>query len=199
MLESTRKFNPEDKAETGVRWLLEYLGESAKREGLLETPHRVVKAWKEMTVGYAQDPVAILASADFDAGNYDELILSRDIEFFSNCEHHMLPFFGVCHVAYLPNRRKPRVVGLSKLARLVECFARRLQIQEQMTAQIADSIEQNLKAAAVGVVIEAKHHCQCARGIQKQNATMVTSALRGRFRSGAPRAEFLSLINLNKR
>ena len=190
--------NPLVDAEDNIVRLLQHLGEDPKREGLLDTPKRVIKAWKEQTAGYGQDPKTILASADFDAGRYDEMIMSRDIDFFSNCEHHMLPFFGSAHVAYLPNRKNPRVVGLSKLARLVQCFAQRLQIQEQLTAQIADAIEDHLQAAGVGVIIEAKHHCQCARGIRSQNSTMVTSALRGRFKSGPARAEFMALIGLNK-
>jgi GTP cyclohydrolase I len=184
-----------EKAEDAVKTLIEYVGEDPNNPGLLETPKRVVKALLEQNAGYQQDPAIILAK-DFDGGKYDEMILLRNIEFYSTCCHHLLPFFGSAHVAYLPNRKNPRVVGLSKLARLVDCFAKRLQIQEQLTAQIADSIEEHLQSAGVGVVIEARHFCMCCRGVQKHQSTMINSALRGVFKNEKPRAEFLALVNL---
>ena len=157
----------------------------------------MVKAWDEMTCGYGQDPAVILAR-DFDGQHYDEMIAVPRLAFYSTCEHHMLPFFGFAHVAYLPKRGKgSRVVGLSKLGRLVDCFARRLQIQEQMTTQIADAIEEHLDTLGVGVVVQARHLCMCARGVQKHTSTMVTSAMRGAFRQGPARAEFLSLVQMN--
>ena len=180
-------------AQDAVRDLLAYIGEDPQREGLLETPKRVVKAWDEMTVGYGQDPGVILAK-DFDGDGYDEMVLVPNVEFFSTCEHHMLPFFGVAHVGYVPRKR---VVGLSKLARLVECFARRLQIQEQLTSQIADAIQEHLDPIGVGVVIQAKHMCMCARGVGKQQSSMVTSQMRGvLMKKPAARAEFMSLVAL---
>lgn len=182
---------PQMDAEDSVARLLQFLGEDPKRDGLLETPKRVVKAWGEMTIGYNQDPAKILAK-DFDGSGYDEMVAVPNIEFFSNCEHHMLPFAGVAHVAYIPGAR---VVGLSKIARLVDCFARRLQIQEKLTAQIAGAIEDCLKPRGVAVVIEAKHMCMSCRGVGKQRASMVTSAMRGAFRDTGPaRAEFFGLI-----
>jgi GTP cyclohydrolase I len=189
--------NPSAEAEAAVRTLLTYLGEDVTREGLIDTPRRVVKAWREMTSGYGEDPAQILAR-DFDGASYDEMIAVPNVAFHSTCEHHMLPFFGVAHVAYLP---KPvggsRVVGLSKIARLVGCFARRLQIQEQLTAQIADALEQHLDTAGVGVVVQARHMCMCARGVKQHKASMVTSAMRGAFRQGPARAEFLALVQMN--
>lgn len=180
-------------AQDAVRDLLAYIGEDPQREGLLETPKRVVKAWDEMTVGYGQDPGVILAK-DFDGDGYDEMVLVPNVEFFSTCEHHMLPFFGVAHVGYVPRKR---VVGLSKLARLVDCFARRLQIQEQLTSQIADAIQEHLDPIGVGVVIQAKHMCMCARGVGKQQSSMVTSQMRGvLMKKPAARAEFMSLVAL---
>lgn len=188
----------ENMAQESIRILLSHLGENPEREGLRDTPQRVVKAWKEQTSGYGQDPAQILGSADFDCGRYDELITVPRIEFYSNCEHHLLPFFGSAYVGYLPNRKTLRVVGLSKIARVVDVFARRLQIQERLTLQIADAIETHLKAAGVIVVIEAKHHCMCARGVQKHQSSMVTSAVRGSLKNPSARSEFFSLINLNK-
>lgn len=187
-----------DNTELAVRQLLRWVGEDPEREGLRETPSRVVKAWKEMTVGYGQDPADVLGT-DFDIGRYDEMVISPRIEFYSNCEHHMLPFFGVCYAGYLPNRKTLRVVGLSKLSRVVDIFAQRLQVQERLTLQIADAIEEHLKASGVMVVIEAKHFCMCSRGVGKQQASMITSAVRGLMKQPTVRAEFLSLIALNGR
>lgn len=183
-------------AATGVCDLLKFIGEDPSREGLLETPKRVLKAWREMTAGYHQDPAQIL-SKDFTA-KYDEVIACPWIEFYSVCEHHLLPFFGFAHVAYLPAAgAKSKVVGLSKLARLVDCFGRRLQIQEQMTTQIADALEEHLRPRGVAVVIQAKHLCMACRGVQKHKAVMVTSAMRGVFRKeGASRQEFFKLVEV---
>lgn len=186
----------ENYAQSLIRDLLTYLGEKPEREGLRETPHRVLKAWGEMTRGYKESPDKIL-NKTFESDTYDEVIACPFIEFYSTCEHHMLPFFGVAHVAYLPSKKKPRVVGLSKMARLVDCFARRLQIQERMTVQIADAMEKHLKPQGVAVVIRAKHLCMACRGVQKHKAAMVTSAMRGVFRkSASTRNEFFRLIEL---
>lgn len=173
--------------------VLEYIGEDPNREGLLDTPMRVMKAWKELTVGYQQDPKAILART-FDVA-HDELVLVRNVAFTSICEHHMLPFTGVAHVGYLPAAKGP-VVGLSKLARLVECFARRLQVQERLTQEVAQAILEYLQPQGVGVVIRAKHSCMSCRGVQKAEADMVTSCMLGLLRKDASaRAEFLTLVN----
>lgn len=180
----------------GVRALLEYIGEDPDREGLRDTPGRVVRAWDEMCEGYAMDPAQIL-QRNFGA-NYNEMICVPNVEFFSTCEHHMLPFVGVAHVAYIPGVKPCRVVGLSKLARLVDCFARRLQIQEKMTCQIADAIEEHLKPRGVAVVVNARHMCMSCRGVKKQNSSMVTSAMRGAFIAAETRAEFLALVNSAK-
>lgn len=173
-----------------VKQLLLAIGDDPSREGLIDTPKRVVKSWKEIFGGYNQDPVKILGTT-FDAGAYSQMVILKDIEMYSTCEHHMIPFFGKAHVAYIPNKR---VVGLSKLARLVEVFSRRLQIQEQLTQQIADTLNEVLQPKGVMVVIEAKHMCMCARGIQKQHSSMVTSALSGLFSKDSVRAEFMSLL-----
>lgn len=174
-----------------IREMLLAIGENPDREGLRDTPKRVVKSWGELFAGYTQDPKEIL-STRFEQGACDELVLLREIEFTSMCEHHMLPFRGVAHVGYLPTGK---VVGLSKLARLVDCFARRLQIQEQLTMQIADTITEVLQPKGVGVVIEAHHQCMSCRGVGKQKTVMVTSAMRGVLRENqAARAEFLTLI-----
>lgn len=186
----------EGEAHQAIATLLCYLGEDPEREGLQDTPVRVVRAWEDMTVGYNQDPKDIL-ERDFDAASYDEMIALPFVEFSSTCEHHLLPFSGYAHIAYLPAKKKPRVVGLSKMARLVDCFGRRLQIQEKMTMQIADAMQEHLKAAGVAVVIQAKHLCMSCRGVQKHKSVMVTSAMRGVFRkSAATRAEFFKLVEL---
>jgi GTP cyclohydrolase I len=174
-----------------VRVLLSAIGEDVLREGLKDTPKRVVKSWAELYGGYGQDPKAVLGTT-FKKDGYDELVLLKDIQFFSTCEHHMLPFFGKAHVAYIPSKR---VVGLSKLARLVEVFSRRLQIQERLTVQIAESINEVLEPRGVGVVLEATHFCMIARGVSKQQATMVTSSMLGAFRDKPEaREELLRLI-----
>lgn len=175
-----------------VRELLLSIGENPDREGLQETPDRVHRALLEMTQGYREEPAAILTKCF--GVPYDEMVLLRGITFQSTCEHHMLPFSGVAHVAYLP---RSGVVGLSKLARLVQCFAKRLQIQERMTRQIADAIMTHVDSLGVGVVVKARHECMSNRGIRQPNAEMVTSCLLGKFREDrAVRNEFLSLIDL---
>jgi GTP cyclohydrolase I len=179
-----------------VTEILKLLGEDPEREGLLKTPLRVEKAYKHFTKGYEQDAGEILKSAVFGASDYDEMVIVKDIDVFSMCEHHLLPFFGKCHIAYLPDKK---VVGLSKLPRVVEVFARRLQIQEKLTTQIAKAIESALKPKGVGVVIEALHLCVMMRGVEKNNAHMVTSSMQGRFRSDSKtREEFLDLIRRPK-
>ena len=182
----------EEEFEQAVTKVLELLGENPKREGLLKTPNRVAKALKFLTEGYDQDPEEILNQALFTTSN-DEMVLVRDIEFYSMCEHHMLPIIGRAHVAYIPNGK---VVGLSKIPRIVNVYARRLQIQEQMTEQIADAILDTIKPKGVAVVIHARHMCMEMRGVQKINSTTVSSALRGLFKKDErTRSEFYNLIN----
>ena len=173
-----------------VRRWLEAIGEDAGREGLAETPRRVAAAWGTMTSGYGQDPEALLRGAMFEV-DANHMILVRDIEFYSLCEHHLLPFFGVCHIGYIP---RGKVVGISKLARLTDLFARRLQIQERLTNQIARTLMDVLHPEGVGVIIEASHLCMMMRGVEKQNSRTVTSAMLGSFHdSVATRNEFLHL------
>ena len=169
------------------------LGENTKREGLLKTPERAAKAMQFLTQGYQQDPVKILKSAMF-AESYNEMVIVKDIELYSLCEHHMLPFFGKAHIAYIPNGQ---IVGLSKLPRIVDVFARRLQVQERLTEQILDCINDNLKPQGVAVVIEAAHMCMMMRGVQKQNSVTTTSGFRGAFQKEETRNEFLKLISSN--
>ena len=165
-------------AEDAVRTLLRWIGDDPQREGLADTPSRVVRAYAEHFSGYAEDPVDILSRTFEEVEGYDELVVLRDIRLESHCEHHMLPIIGVAHVGYLPDRR---VVGISKLARIVEVYARRLQIQEKLTAQIAHAIEDALRPRGVAVVIEAEHHCMTTRGVRKPGVTMITSQLLGLF------------------
>jgi GTP cyclohydrolase I len=173
------------------REILSRLGEDPGRDGLVATPGRVEKSMAFLTKGYDEDPTKILHGALFDV-DYDEMVIVKDIEMFSLCEHHMLPFFGKVHIAYIP---KGKVLGLSKLARLVEVFARRLQVQERLTVQIAESIEQAIRPLGVGVVIEARHLCMMMRGVEKQHSATVTSSMLGAFRAQQTRQEFLSLIH----
>ena len=173
-----------------VRGLLEQLGEDPTREGLEKTPERVAKALQYLTHGYALDPAAILRSAMF-REEYQQMVIVRDIEVYSLCEHHMLPFFGKAHVAYIPNGY---IVGLSKIPRIVDAFARRLQVQERLTVDVRNCIEETLKPLGVAVVIEAQHLCMQMRGIQKQHSIAATSAFTGEFNSEKTRAEFLRLI-----
>lgn len=172
--------------------ILRLLGEDPKREGLVKTPERVAKAWAYLTKGYDEDPIEILRSAIF-REEYKQMVLVKDIEIFSVCEHHMLPFVGKAHVAYIPNGY---ITGLSKIARVVECFARRLQVQERLTLQIRDSIQEALNPVGVAVVIEASHMCMQMRGIEKQGSATTTSAFTGIFLSDPrTREEFMSLIS----
>ena len=178
--------------EEAVAKVLELLGEDPKREGLLKTPSRVAKAWSFLTEGYHQDPKEILSQALFTSSN-DEMVVVRDIEFYSTCEHHMLPIIGRAHVAYIPDGK---VVGLSNIPRIVNLFARRLQIQEQMTEQIADAISETINPKGVAVVLHARHMCMEMRGVEKINSTTVSSALRGLFKSDQrTRSEFYNIIN----
>jgi len=173
-----------------VREMLSRLGEESSREGLLDTPRRVVKSLEYLTHGYSQRPTDVLNGALFSV-DYDEMVIVKDIEMFSLCEHHMLPFFGKVHIAYIP---KGKVIGLSKLPRLVEVFARRLQVQERLTTQLAEAIQQTIEPRGVGVVIEARHLCMMMRGVEKQHSAAVTSAMLGQFRKQETRNEFLSLL-----
>jgi len=178
----------ERSAEEAVATLLRFIGEDTERDGLIDTPARVTRAWREMTAGYGEDPAEIL-SRTFEESS-DEMIVLRGISFYSVCEHHMLPFYGTAAVGYLPGR----VVGISKLARLVNCFARRLQIQERMTRQIAAAIEEHLDARGVGVVLRAHHLCMGCRGVRQEETEMVTSSMLGTLRSNpTSRAEFFRL------
>lgn len=175
-----------------IRGLLTMVGENPDREGLQETPARVVKAWKHWCQGYDQDPASVLKTFEDGAEGADEMVIVRNIDLFSHCEHHMAPFFGKAHVAYIPDKR---IVGLSKLARVVDIFAHRLQVQERLTNQVAEAIWTELQPVGVGVVIEATHFCMCSRGVNKQGSTTVTSALRGAIKDKpAARAEFLALV-----
>ncbi len=177
--------------ESLVRRQLELIGENPDREGLARTPRRVAQALSFLTRGYEQDPRVVLNDAMFETDS-DEMVIVKDIEFFSLCEHHLLPFFGKCHIGYLP---AGRVIGLSKLARLVDVFARRLQVQETMTNQIARTIEELIGAPGVAVVSEAQHLCMMMRGVEKQNSYAITSTMLGRFREDArTRGEFLDLL-----
>jgi GTP cyclohydrolase I len=178
-----------------VRKIIAMIGEDTNREGLRKTPERYEKALKFLTSGYHQNIDHVLNGATFSV-SYDEMVVVKDIEFFSLCEHHLLPFFGKCHVAYLPNKR---VIGLSKVARLVNMFARRLQIQERLTSQIAQIIEEKISPEGVGVIIEARHLCMQMRGVEKQHGQAVTSAMLGSFRHNKQtRDEFLALIRTKK-
>jgi GTP cyclohydrolase I len=174
-----------------VRTILRSIGEDPDREGLSLTPDRVAESWRALSVGYRLDPMAILRGAVFEEP-VNEMVMVREIELFSLCEHHLLPFFGKCHVAYLP---KGRIVGLSKLARVVDVFSRRLQVQERLTTQIAQAIQEALDPHGVGVVIEARHLCMMMRGVEKQNSLAVTSCMLGAFREDPKtRAEFVELV-----
>lgn len=175
-----------------IKNILTLIGEDPEREGLLDTPKRVLKSYKEIFGGYHIDPKGVLGTT-FDAEKYDNMVICKDIELFSTCEHHMIPFFGKVHIGYIPGER---VVGLSKLARLADVYARRLQIQERLTKEIADTLEEVLKPKGVMVVLEAKHMCMCARGVGKQHSSMVTSHLTGVFKENEVRSEFLRLIGL---
>ncbi|MBF6567349.1 MAG: GTP cyclohydrolase I FolE [Candidatus Binataceae bacterium] len=185
------------KAQAAVRDLLLHIGEDPDREGLARTPIRVAEALEFMTRGYHQDPRKIINGAIFSEEGYSEMIVCKDVDFYSLCEHHLLPFMGKAHVAYLPNRR---IIGLSKLARLVEIYARRLQVQERMTTQIAQTIMEVLDPLGVAVVLEAEHLCMRMRGVEKQNSWVTTSAMLGMFRDRQEtRQEFMNLIRTSTR
>ncbi len=175
-----------------IRDLLEQIGEDPTREGLLKTPQRVAKMYEFLTRGYREDVKQVLNGAVFEE-KYSEMVIVKDIDFYSLCEHHLVPFYGKCHVAYIPNGR---IIGLSKLPRLVEVFARRLQVQERLTQQIADTLYECLNPDGVGVVMEARHLCMMMRGVEKQNSVATTSAMLGLFRDDVKtRNEFLTLVN----
>lgn len=181
-----------EEAEAAVRTLIRWAGDNPDREGLLETPKRVAKAYEELFAGYAKDPAEILAKTFQEVSGYDDMVLVKDIPFHTHCEHHMVPFVGVAHIAYFPSEG---VVGLSKLARVVDAYARRLQTQETMTAQIVGAIDEALKPRGIAVLIEAEHMCMSMRGIQKQGATTVTTQFTGIFRDDpAEQTRFLSMI-----
>jgi GTP cyclohydrolase I len=181
-----------EEAEAAVQTLLRWAGDDPEREGLLDTPARVVRAYEEFFAGYREDPNQYLERTFEEVAGYDEMVVLRDIPFESHCEHHLAPIIGRAHVAYLPTNR---VVGISKLARVVDAFAKRLQVQEKMTAQIAECINTALKPDGVAVVIEAAHHCMTTRGVHKHGVSMVTSTLLGAFRDNIhTRAEFMAMI-----
>lgn len=177
--------------ENAVKTMLEIIGEDTQREGLIKTPNRVYRSFIEMTQGYHQDPVAVLNDALFESDN-NQMVLIKDIEFYSMCEHHILPIIGRAHVAYIPDGK---VVGLSKIPRMVDIFAKRLQIQEQLTEQIADAINQVISPKGVAVVIQARHMCMEMRGVGKTHSATTTSALRGSFLRSDTRKEFFDIIN----
>ncbi|HEX5419426.1 MAG TPA: GTP cyclohydrolase I FolE [Gammaproteobacteria bacterium] len=181
-----------EETEAAIRTILSYIGENPDREGLKGTPSRVVRAYEDWFSGYNDDPVDFLRRTFYEVDGYDEMVVLRDIAFESHCEHHMAPIIGKVHVGYLPDRK---VVGISKLARVVEAFSRRLQVQETMTAQIAHCIQDVLRPKGVGVVVEAAHQCMTTRGVRKHGVSMITSQLLGHFRSDPrTRAEFLNMI-----
>jgi len=181
-----------ERAQGLVKDLLKELGEDPKREGLVKTPARVAKMYEFLTKGYHEDVRQVLNDAVF-AERYNEMVIVKDIDFYSLCEHHLVPFYGKCHIAYIPNGK---IVGLSKLPRVVEVFARRLQVQERLTQQIADTLFKYLKPQGVGVVIEARHLCMMMRGVEKQNSVATTSAMLGTFRHDVKtRTEFLTLLD----
>jgi len=183
-------------AMTHVRALLEYIGDNPEREGLQETPERVVRAFGEYFNGYREDPREHLEKTFEEVEGYDEMVLVSDIDVFSHCEHHLAPFVGRAHVAYIPNGR---VVGLSKLARVVDVFAKRLQVQEKMTMQIADVIEEVLRPAGVAVIVQCRHYCMCHRGVKKPDSWTTTSKLTGAFlKNPSSRLELFNLIGMSK-
>lgn len=181
-----------DEAKEAVRTLIRWAGDDPSREGLLDTPKRVIEAYEEFYAGYKEDPAEVLAKTFEEVADYDEIVLLKNMAFESHCEHHMVPIIGVAHIAYLPNKK---VVGISKLARLLDVFAKRLQTQELMTKQIADAIETALAPKGIAVIIDAKHECMTTRGVHKAETTTITSQMRGLFRTDPKsRAEVLQLI-----
>ncbi len=186
-----------EQAEQAVRVLLEWTGDNPDREGLIETPKRVVKAYEQFFEGYTQDPEEVLRKTFEEVEGYDEMVIVKDIRLESHCEHHMVPILGIAHVGYIPNNR---VVGISKLARIVDIFGKRLQTQETMTSQIANTIQKVLDPKGVAVVIDANHQCMSTRGVHKTTSSTVTSAMKGIFKENAvTRHEFLSFVNLPKK
>lgn len=184
-----------EKIERNVKSILKELGENTEREGLLRTPHRVAKAYEFLTQGYKKDIKKLVNGAIFEE-KYDEMVIVKDIDFYSMCEHHLLPFYGKVHIAYVPDGK---IIGLSKLPRIVDVFARRLQVQERLTQEIADTLDDILKPKGIAVVAEGYHMCMMMRGVEKQNSITTTSAVHGLFKDDArTRAEFLSLINTKK-
>ena len=180
----------QSKIEKLAKQLIEAIGEDTSREGLLETPKRIAKSYEKLFEGYGKNPKDLLT--EFDGEDYDQMIICKDIDFFSTCEHHMLPFIGKAHIGYIPNKK---IIGISKLPRIVEIFSRRLQNQERLTMQIANTLIKLLNPKGVGIVIEAQHLCMRARGVEKQNAVMTTSAFKGLFKEHSKtRSEFLKLI-----
>ena len=186
----------EEEVREAVKTLIRWAGDNPEREGLIETPDRVMRAYEEFFAGYEEDPKAILGKTFEDAGGYDEMVTLTNIRIESHCEHHMIPIIGKAHIAYIPNRK---VVGISKLARLVEVFSRRLQLQETLTAQIADTINEVMEPKGVAVLIEAQHECMTTRGIRKQDVAMVTTRMHGTFKTDVnARNEFMVLVNRQK-
>lgn len=184
-------------AEEAIRTILRHIGDDPKREGLLETPARVVRSWAEHFAGYAQDPREFLSRTFEEVEGYDEIVLVSDIEVYSHCEHHMVPFVGKAHVAYIP---KGKVVGLSKLARVVDVYAKRLQVQEKLTSQIASAIQDELQPLGTAVILQCQHYCMCYRGVRKPGAWTTTSRLCGTFLDNeVTRMELLTLIGLERR
>lgn len=180
-----------EEAEAAVKTLLAWAGDDIEREGLIDTPHRVVKAYEQYFKGYTEDPIEILGRRFDEVGGYDDIVLLRDINFHSHCEHHMAPFIGKAHVAYIPNKA---VVGISKIARVVDIYARRLQIQEKMTMQIADAIEEALQPRGVAVFVQAEHQCMSMRGVMKPNVDTITTQFRGEYSTPEMKAAFMSMI-----
>jgi GTP cyclohydrolase IA len=192
VVELRKQVSQKTTVEDSVRQILSHIGEDPTREGLVKTPYRVARAYEYLTKGYDQDPKAVINKAMF-TEDYQEMVLVKDIDFFSLCEHHLLPFFGRAHVAYIPQHR---IVGLSKIARLVEVFSRRLQVQERLTTQVANTIMEELDPLGAGVIIRAEHLCMRMRGVEKQNSIVTTSAMLGAFRNQqATREEFITLVN----
>ena len=180
-----------EEAEAAVRTMLAWTGDNPDREGLIETPKRVVRAYEQFFAGYEMDPIEVLSKVFEEVEGYDEMVIVKDIRVESHCEHHMVPILGMGHIGYIPNKR---VVGISKLARIVDVFGKRVQTQETMTAQIADTINKVLQPKGVGVIIDAAHQCMTTRGIHKTETSTVTSRMLGDFRDPATRTEFLNLV-----
>jgi len=178
----------DDEMERSIARQLEYIGEDISRDGLQDTPKRILKSWDHLFSGYSKNPKDLITT--FEKGTYDQMVVLKDIEFYSTCEHHFQPFFGKAHIAYIPNKK---VIGISKLARILEVFTRRLQIQERIGEQVTDFLMNELGAKGAGCILEAKHFCMVARGVEKQNSVMTTSSLKGVFRKSEVRQEFLKL------